>query len=406
MDFKALLEELNETISSKEERLKAVKAELETREQFSEEEIAQREKEVESLTAERDAKLVEREKLIADHEKQLQLDAEKAKELAEREKNHMDKNEILKRDAEWLAKASEKGGRAICQRSILLSSNTIAQPTLANGVEGQNNIYPALVDLVFQKKAHGYASDAVSYDKTDCAATIGTEGTVAQTSEPAMGLVTMTPVIVSLTFDVGKYTLEGNATDVRDYIEAKALKAMKKKLSDLILAGDTQNNFFGITNAKDSANTAMAAAVSVTAIGADTLNKIVLQAIGGDDDTGGPAMLFLNKTNLAAFGAVRGTNEKKAIYTIVPDQLNPNMGTISDDKGVTVRYSLNNRIADTKMFYGKPGAYQLDEFSELSIGLSYEQKFNQGLVVVFADGRFGGNIIDKNAWAVITIGSN
>ena len=128
--------------------------------------------------------------------------------------------------------------------------------------------------------------------------------------------------------------------------------------------------------------------MSITAIAADTLRKIAL-SLGGDEAVAGNAVLMLNKADLIAFGDVRGSNEKKAVYEIIPDTANPNTGIIKDG-GLSVKYVLNNNCpalgsADAAakcMFYGNPQAIELAMFGDFEVATSEDYKFGQDMLTV------------------------
>ena len=174
-----------------------------------------------------------------------------------------------------------------------------------------------------------------------------------------------------------------------------ALKALKKKINALIVTSDNASNpkFFGINKAK-----AVTATKQITAIDATTLRDIIL-SYGGDDDVEGAAVLLLSKEDLQAFGAVRGTNEKKAVYEITPDEANPNTGIIKDG-GLSCRYSLNSALtplakatagADV-MYYGKPLAYEVDIFSDYEITVSEDAALKTRMIAVLGEVMIGGNV--------------
>lgn len=99
-----------------------------------------------------------------------------------------------------------------------------------------------------------------------------------------------------------------------------AILALKKKIAGILISGNT-DGAYGVYNAKNTEKTpeALADYLDMTdAIGADTLRKIVFN-YGGDENVMGYCRLYLSKKDLIAFGDVRGTNEKKAIYEITPD---------------------------------------------------------------------------------------
>ena len=67
-----------------------------------------------------------------------------------------------------------------------------------------------------------------------------------------------------------------------------------------------------------------------------------------EEPTGGEIYIdgvLLTKKNLKAFGALRGTNEKRRLLDIVPDMANPNTGIIRDG-GVVIPYTISADVTD------------------------------------------------------------
>lgn len=145
----------------------------------------------------------------------------------------------------------------------------------------------------------------------------------------------------------------------------------------------------------------------------NTLRKIAF-AYGGNDEIDGGAVLFLNKTDLVAFGDVRGTNEKKAVYEIIPDGTNPNVGVIKDG-GLSVNYcimsglSACNGTAESAtaktptMFYGNPKNFELDLFSNYEIKVSEDFAFTSLMDTIVGDAEIGGDVVVKNGFVAYTI---
>ena len=116
---------------------------------------------------------------------------------------------------------------------------------------------------------------------------------------------------------------------------------------------------------------------------------------------------MLNKKDLMAFGDIRGTNEKKAVYEIEFDPMSTTVGTIKDG-GLAVRFCINNELAAVSdsgtaagkyvMCYGKPLAYQLDLFGPYSVEVSRDYKFAEGLLAVMGEAMVGGNVITSNGF--------
>lgn len=127
-------------------------------------------------------------------------------------------------------------------------------------------------------------------------------------------------------------------------------------------------------------------------------------------------MLFLNKKDLIAFGDIRGTNEKKAVYEINPDPENPNTGIIKDG-GLSVRYCLNNNLtacsgtaqqassgADVlTMCYGNPKCFELDLFSDYEIAVSEDFAFDKLMDTIRGDVELGGNVVVQDGFVFVKI---
>ena len=122
---------------------------------------------------------------------------------------------------------------------------------------------------------------------------------------------------------------------------------------------------------------------------------------GGDEEIAGNAVLFLNKKDLIAFGDVRGTNEKKAVYEITPDAANPNTGIIRDG-GLAVRYCINSNLKASSaittapggyyMIYGVPTTYELGIFSDYNVRVSEDYAFKTRMIAVLGEVMIGGNV--------------
>lgn len=139
----------------------------------------------------------------------------------------------------------------------------------------------------------------------------------------------------------------------------------------------------------------------------NVLSDLESQGYGGDDAVEGGGVLLLNKDDLIAFGDVRGTNEKKAVYEIEFDDGSTTTGIIKDG-GLAVRFCIDNALSALSasgtaagkycMVYGKPLAYQLDLFGPYSVEVSKDYKFAEGLLAVMGEAMIGGNVISYNGF--------
>ena len=121
----------------------------------------------------------------------------------------------------------------------------------------------------------------------------------------------------------------------------------------------------------------------------------------------------MTKEDLAAFGAVRGTNEKKAIYEITADPGNANTGTIKDG-GTIVPYTLMSGLnslskavqgetAVQTMLYGDPENFELGLFGPYSVEVSKDYKFAEGLLTIMGEIMAVGNLVVGDGFVVVTL---
>lgn len=311
------------------------------------------------------------------------------------------------RNADAFAQSHRMTISADQSRAVMISGGQLLQPTKTSGI---NDIPGAkvssIIDLVRVENCVGMGSDKVAYVVSDMnAATEQTEGGTVDATQPTFGFVTITPtsylVISQISDQAKKQTNLQYSAKVRE----QALLALRKKASQVVTAA-LQASTLNYT--VDAAVTSGKGVIDAT-----TLRNLTLQ-YGDDESVLGGAMLFLHKKDLIAFGDVRGSSEKKAIYTITPDTSNPNTGTISEG-GVTVRYCLNSHLtplsgtaqsssaAIKTMFYGTPQALKLDLFGDYEIKVSEDFAFDKRMDTIRGAVDMGADIVVKNAFVALTI---
>lgn len=311
-----------------------------------------------------------------------------------------EESEVEKRSKEFAASNKMKIGAAE-SRSLLLSSGKIATPTKVSEFGEAITGVSSIVDMVFVEDCTGMGSDIVPYEDTEAVASAKVEGSAAATSEGTFGTVTISPKLYSLISYVSKEIKNQTPVNYMAKVQNQAVRALRRKAAQVITEA-----VVGSTIKRE--------VTDIVAIGADTLRKIVF-GHGSDDTVEGGAVLFLNKADLVAFGDVRGTNEKKAVYEITPDGTNPNVGTIKDG-GLTVKYCINSNckaLKDAKntsaqatmptMFYGNPKCIKLDLFGDYTVETDNGYKFAEGLISVLGEARLGADITVKNGITVVSL---
>lgn len=285
-------------------------------------------------------------------------------------------------------------------RSVLLSGGTLATPTKVSGINDLPGTPCSIVDMVTVEDCTGMSADKVALVTADSSASANTEGSAATGSEPTFAYVSITPATYSLVSYVSNEIQRQSPLNYADKVRASAVKALRRKAADVITTA-------AITSTHGTE-------IIAASVGATTLRDIVL-SYGADEEVVGNGVLFLNKTDLIAFGDVRGTNEKKAVYEITPDTNNPNTGIIKDG-GLSVKYCINpNCTALTgttntsttatlpTMFYGVPSALKLDLFGPMEVKASEDYKFAEDLLAVLGKASFGAGLVIKGGIVKVSL---
>lgn len=300
------------------------------------------------------------------------------------------------------AKFAESGRMNITNkeaRAVLVSSGKIATPTEVSGINEAFNSVSSIVDKVNVTDAEGMGAYKVAFEVTDPEALVTAEGVEYNESEPDYATVEITPEKVTVISYISEEVQKQTPLKYEEKVKAAALRALRKKAGEIITAKIKAS---GITD-KVRLNNAT--------IDAHTLRKIAL-SYGGDENVVGGCTLYLNKNDLLAFGDVRGSNEKKAVYEITPDTNNPNTGIIKDG-GLSVKYCINSKLTaltkavagDKTMFYGvTEEAVDLGLFGDYEIKVSEDFKFSQGLLAIRGSVSLGANVVKQGGVVVVELG--
>ena len=304
------------------------------------------------------------------------------------------------RNAVEFVKSNRMTMDAPTMRSVLLSGGTLATPTKVSGINDLPGTPCSIVDMVTVEDCTGMSADKVALVTVDSSASANTEGNAATGSEPTFAYVSITPATYSLVSYVSNEIQRQSPLNYADKVRASAVKALRRKAAAVITTA-------AITSTHGTE-------IIAASVGATTLRDIVL-SYGADEEVVGNGVLFLNKTDLIAFGDVRGTNEKKAVYEITPDAGNPNVGIIRDG-GLSVKYCINpNCTALTgttnssttatlpTMFYGVPSALKLDLFGAMEIKASEDYKFAEDLLAVLGKASFGAGLVVKGGIVKVSL---
>ena len=308
-----------------------------------------------------------------------------------------------------------------------LVSGPIVQPIGADSQIMDNLGRSTLVDLVRAMDLSGLGGWEEPYVTADQTPAVGTPSSVAGTartaSDPGFAISAIKPYEVSVTSFVDRNIYRLSPTAYMAKVQSMAFRALRNKVAALILKGDAEAThvMYGMINGTNKAGSSIVTSVNATV--ADGYGKIDDQllnslyfAYGNDYEAGGNAMLCCNKIDLKAWGALRGTYEKRRIFAINPTPGDANRGTISDG-GMIVPYLLDpnllnvegtaqdNNAGSDKLccVYGDPINYMLGLFGEYTIRVDESVKAVERMNAILGDAVVGGNVIVKDGFVVAKI---
>ena len=307
------------------------------------------------------------------------------------------------------------------EKSVTLATGTLAQPTGAgtNIRDPLGNGVGAIIDQVYVQDLTGMSAFLEPYVISELdakGAKVATAAGTARTasSDPTFGVAKIAPYELTTTSYVDRNI--GRLTPANYYAKvfAMAIRALRRSTVKMIFNGDGQatNEMFGIKTAKNVAGNAIYATKEVSAVDADLLTNLMF-AYGGDEMLGGSCRLYLNKADLLALGKLRGTNEKRRLFDIVPDVGNPNTGTIREG-GTIVPYSIASNLtalsgssqgsaAIQTMVYGDPMNYELGLFGDYTVRVDESVKAVERMYTILGDAMVGGNLIVDKGFVVATL---
>lgn len=294
--------------------------------------------------------------------------------------------------------------RSMIMRAALLSSGTVG-PTGVGGInDAAGNAVSDFIDLIKVTDCTGMTSYKVAYMEADPTAAAITEGTVPTESEPTFGSVTLTPSTVGLIAYISREIRKQSPLQYEQKVNESTTRALRRMLSkiavDAVLAS-ALNTTMTLTGA------------SGAALFTPHLLSDIILAYGGDEGVDGAAVLVLNKADLKAFAAVRGSNEFLPVYSIIPDAVNPSAGVIKDNNGLSCRYCLNKNVtalstatlsatAKKGMFYGNPQCAELALWGGVDVDVNDGYKFGEGLLTIRAEVTADADVTVKNGFVVVT----
>lgn len=298
--------------------------------------------------------------------------------------------------------------RRFLRAAVLSSSTGVIGPTGVGGINDPVGGPSALIDLLKPTDCTGMAAYKVAVMTGDATSAALTEGSAPTESEPTFDSVTFTPTQYGTIAYVSKEIRKQSPLNYEEKVTESARRSLRKVLTGVAvtaITGSTLNDKFALSAAAAATNGAVL-------FDQNLLSNIIL-AYGGDEGVDGAAVLFLNKKDLKAFAAVRGTNEYLPVYSIVPDAATPSTGVIKDNNGLSCRYCICSDVtalsdlaltttAKNTMFYGNPQAAELAIWGGYDVEVNDGYKFGEGLLTVRGEVSAAVGVTAKGGFVIVT----
>lgn len=342
------------------------------------------------------------------------LIAEQEREVANRPPSHAEQLDMAEDRGAALMRGEAVTFSAADVRRGLVNQTTIATGTLVEptGVgsaihDGHHGVVASIVDQVHVVDLTGMGSFLEPYVKEEIDAQGGDSKTLAGTAraatDPTFGIAELKPYEVNTTSFVDRNIARLSPAAYYAKVQEMAMRALRRKVGGLIVNGDGTESptFYGIKNAKNKAGENIFAGEELgAAIAADTMDKLYF-AYGSEEAVGANARVLLTKASLKGIGALRGANEKRRLFEILPET--PNTGVIRDG-GVVIPYTLVPDVGDTNLLYGDPMNFELGLFGEFTVRVDESVKAVERMTAILGDVFVGGNLIADKGFVVGTIG--
>ena len=301
-----------------------------------------------------------------------------------------------------------KDVRGFIRSAVLSSSTGVVGPTGVGGINDPVGGPSALVDLLKPTDCTGMAAYKVAVMTADATSAALTEGSAPTESEPTFDSVTFTPTQYGTIAYVSKEIRKQSPLNYEEKVRESARRALRRKLN-AVAANAILASTLNTAHALEADKSATKGSVLFD----EKLLSNIIRAYGGDEGVDGAAVLFLNKKDLKAFAAVRGTNEYLPVYSIVPDAATPSTGVIKDNNGLSCRYCICSDVtalsdlsltttAKNTMFYGNPQAAELAIWGGYDVEVNDGYKFGEGLLTVRGEVSAAVGVTAKGGFVIVT----
>lgn len=244
----------------------------------------------------------------------------------------------------------------------LLSTGQIATPTKVGGINGMADTVSTIVDDVTPVSLTGNGAYIVAYKQKGGEAADVTDGEEIGGTEPVYDYVTINPTEWGIVGTVSRQVAKVSPLAYLNAVESDALTSLRARAEKKIFA----------------AVKASALAEKVTAaLDENYLRNLMLnyKGIAGK----GAVKLYLCREDLVTLGKVRGTNEKKPLYSITFDVGSNVTGQISEG-GLAVAFCVTEELTKGTQLFGQPRTIEMPMWDGYTIETDESVYFTKNLI--------------------------
>lgn len=298
------------------------------------------------------------------------------------------KNSTLVATPEVERKADEfvRTGRMVMETRQLLSTGKIAKPTNVGGINGLADSANDIVDDVHAFPLDGVGTWRAAYKKTDAVAAAVTEGQAVAGTASTYDYVDINPSEWGVLDEISKQVKKQSPLDYQGAIEDSAVTALRDYASDKIVAAVKAST--------------LTQSVTGRALDKDFLRNTILgfRPIKGK----GACKLYISQADLATLGAVRGTNEKRALYEITFDNESNTSGTIKEG-GMATSFRILDKLTTGTQLFGQPATIDMPMWGDYAVetdeGGDY---FKRSMIGIKGTQTAGADLVALHGMQVIT----
>lgn len=267
----------------------------------------------------------------------------------------------------------------------LLSTGTIAKPTKVGGISGLAEVPTEIVDDVHSFSLTGNGTWSVGYKKSDAAAADVTDGNAIGGTAATFGTVDINPSEWGIYDTISNQVKKINPLDYKGAITDSSLTALREKAAEKIvnavLASKLTEKKAGI------------------ALDENYLRDLTLGY--SSVKSKGPCKLYLTRKDLQTLGKVRGTQDKKAVYTITFEDDTNNFGKITEG-GTAVNFRVLDKLTAGTQLFGQPGAIDMPMWDNYEIATDESELFSKNLIAIRGLQTAGADLVVYHGMQVIT----